>query len=384
MTTGSKVVNNLYVQSLGCGSAQLGAYYSKTWTGSNRSGNPNTWNSEEHPYEMTMYRYFNSGGVITRTNGTTFTGSINSCYGGAIFPDKWTSNDDLALISKLRERVAGSSFNAGVSLAEAPKGLDMIADSAKRIGYALRFVRKGKFENAYQALTGLDRDGKVSVKWKPSEKMAGRLYPKFDKEKFSKENTASNWLQLQYGWLPLLNDAKEGAEFLAQQTLPRKYKVRVRRHVTAPIQGAAYFTKWKGQNTVHGQIVATLVEVNVPALAGLTDPASVAWELVPYSFVVDWFIPIGEYLSARGLAQSLTGTFVTTKFTRGVATFVGFDQSVGLKSFSGASRYERCFVKRTVSTSLAIPLPEVKPLSEVFSWKRAANATALLINANKK
>lgn len=30
---------------------------------------------------------------------------------------------------------------------------------------------------------------------------------------------------------------------------------------------------------------------------GLVNPASLAWELIPWSFVVDWFIPIGPLLS---------------------------------------------------------------------------------------
>jgi hypothetical protein len=32
--------------------------------------------------------------------------------------------------------------------------------------------------------------------------------------------------------------------------------------------------------------------------AGVINPLSIAWELSPYSFVVDWFIPVGNVLSA--------------------------------------------------------------------------------------
>lgn len=31
---------------------------------------------------------------------------------------------------------------------------------------------------------------------------------------------------------------------------------------------------------------------------GLTNPASIAWELVPFSFVVDWFGTVGEFLAS--------------------------------------------------------------------------------------
>lgn len=31
---------------------------------------------------------------------------------------------------------------------------------------------------------------------------------------------------------------------------------------------------------------------------GLTNPAMVAWDLVPFSFVVDWFLPVGKFLNS--------------------------------------------------------------------------------------
>jgi hypothetical protein len=37
---------------------------------------------------------------------------------------------------------------------------------------------------------------------------------------------------------------------------------------------------------------------DLPARLGLLNPAEVIWELVPFSFVADWFLPIGDYLSA--------------------------------------------------------------------------------------
>jgi hypothetical protein len=37
---------------------------------------------------------------------------------------------------------------------------------------------------------------------------------------------------------------------------------------------------------------------DLPGLFGLVNPFEVAWEIVPFSFVADWFLPIGRYLSA--------------------------------------------------------------------------------------
>ncbi len=383
MTSGTKTVDLRTTVSLGCGTTKVGAYYSKTWNGTNRSGNPATRFSEEHPYSMSYIKENATvGTVYYKVGSSSFTGTIPSCFGGVGNSNKWTANDDIALIGKLREKVAGSGFNAAVSLAEGNKSLDMIFESATRLASALKDTRKGNLLGAYEALTGRLKNGQRSPKWGKNERILDRKVPKY-RDSIDK-NTASNWLQLQYGWLPLINDAEQAAKFLAQQSLPRVYKVRVRRQIVSPIVGASPTnTRFSGQSTESGQLVAILKEVNVAALSGLLNPAAVAWELVPYSFVADWFIPIGDYLDARGLAQSLTGTFVTTRKTRTRAEFIGFQPASAYKAFTGTYSYENVQLIRTVTSSLAIPLPEVKPLSEAFSWKRATNAVALLIQATR-
>lgn len=125
-----------------------------------------------------------------------------------------------------------------------------------------------------------------------------------------------------------------------------------------------------------GQIIYLRKEVNVPQLVGLMDPLSVAWELVPFSFVLDWFLPIGSWLSARGLSQAMTGTFVTTKriWVQGYAPY----RIVGSSTW-GADYYKSYYaLDRTISSELDVPLPSIKPLNKALSWKRAANALALL------
>lgn len=39
---------------------------------------------------------------------------------------------------------------------------------------------------------------------------------------------------------------------------------------------------------------------------GLTNPALVAWELVPFSFVFDWFISVGQYLQGITALHGVT------------------------------------------------------------------------------
>jgi len=291
----------------------------------------------------------------------SFTGQQNNISTLVGYSPSWDSNDDIALLGKLREAVAGSDFNAGVFLGEGKEALSMITSAASRIYRAYSATRKGDLVRARRFLvSGTDRS------------------------QLGRKVVANNWLELQYGWLPLLKDVHAGAEFLANQfsvPLTKKYTARSSRKTVQFAGDNPGFAIWSSQKAYsRGQIIAVLKEKDVVALSGLTDPASVAWELLPYSFVLDWFIPVGNYLSARGLAQSLTGTFVTS--IKHLIDCQGCKAPAGsVRSFRGPMNElsaKKVSFTRTISTSLSVPMPRAKGLAEVVSWKRAANAVALL------
>jgi hypothetical protein len=295
------------------------------------------------------------------TTWQTCTG-LNSGFTNAIgFTDPWGSNDDIALLGKLREAVAGSSFNAGVFLAESKPALAMIADSATRIYNAYKAARKGNFAHASTLL----------VRGTPRERLG-------------RKTVANSWLELQYGWLPLLSDCHEGAQFLAHHlNWPLQTRVRVSRKVKLVPKPSNYgMSIFAPESARRKTIIAYISEKSVAQLSGLVDPLSIAWEVVPYSFVVDWFIPIGNYLSARGLASSLTGLFVTSdkKFEKwnGLYTSASATYPRSFRNGNAGVGNTKISFSRTVSASLSVPLPTSKGLEKAASWRHCANAVALL------
>jgi len=290
----------------------------------------------------------------------------------------WTSNSEIALLGKLREACAGSDFNLAVSLAEAPKACEMIADTARRVAAALVYTRKGQFAKAHHALTkGKNRD------WFPFDYFRGR--------KSSVDTLSENWLALQYGWLPLMNDAENAAKFLAHHfEVPLSRVIRVK-HIQSPSNAAIFSTSGyllpSGAESYEiKRIKAVLREKNNAKLLGLLDPLSVAWELTPYSFVIDWFVPIGNFLSARALASSIEGTFVSSLMrTCSVGGMVKNPAGSGDVKIA-PSNYMRQLVglDRTVSTTLSVPSPMGNPVSKIVGWRHAANAVALLVGPTRK
>lgn len=121
------------------------------------------------------------------------------------------------------------------------------------------------------------------------------------------------WLRVQYGWNPLMQDV-EGAG----KALDRRER-----------NGDAYSAKVVGtvKNSISNHIgkvgsvltssiyqdcfqyfdftVKVMLWYNLDnplastfASLGLTNPAELIWERLPYSFVVDWFLPIGNWLQS--------------------------------------------------------------------------------------
>lgn len=321
----------------------------------------------DHAYTTYVNSEFSD--FVDLSDGRSFTNE-GAGAGALAVPDPFGPNLDLALISKLREKIAGSSFNAGIVLGEGKEALSMIGDSAIRIAKALYMLKRGRLRDAAHVLTsGTDR-------W-------------VKKPTFSKGKTISdNWLQLQYGWLPLVSDVYDGAQFLAHHlNVPMTTRMRVSKvHHFGKVHSQSVAvepikTKFLQRKT----ILVDLIEKDVAKLAGLQDPLSVAWELVPYSFVVDWFIPIGQFLSARGLASAIDANYIV--ITKSDGEVIGMKNAPGYDVISPCGGYRHrvvAFNRTAPSKLLSFPLPELKPLSAVASWKHCANAVALLVRPVSK
>jgi hypothetical protein len=115
------------------------------------------------------------------------------------------------------------------------------------------------------------------------------------------------------------------------------------------------------------------------------NPAELAWEVIPFSFVVDWAIPIGDTLSALDALRGVTGIQGTesakyTRVTKGWIRRPNY-QGVYLTSSTPGSVYYKGH-QRSVITS--IPLPPVPRWDPSSSWKTVANGLALLTAVNKR
>jgi hypothetical protein len=111
-----------------------------------------------------------------------------------------------------------------------------------------------------------------------------------------------------------------------------------------------------------------------PEALGLTDPISIAWEVTPFSFIVDWFTPIQSYLKERVQVGNVNVRLVTNKRSVTYTTALGW---AGYEPFDG-SRTDRQDVVFGRSIGDSLPKPPLPQFQNPFSWIHAANALAIL------
>jgi len=111
---------------------------------------------------------------------------------------------------------------------------------------------------------------------------------------------------------------------------------------------------------------------------GLINPAEVAWELTPWSFVVDWFIPVGNFLealTARAGVTFIDGCSAYKVVSDRHMTYMGYDSgALPLTNSFGITSHCESYTRRKLG---GFPYPGFYYKSP-FSSKHALNALALV------
>lgn len=265
----------------------------------------------ENPYSVYIKRYGEGGPIVygpkdafvwpyiyEHVSASSFT-AVNpsaSLLGFAPTVDQFSESE---MASLLRRRVLDTKVNLAVLIGESRQTVSMVLETASTLARAYSQVRRGNLVRAADIL-----------KVRPIKNTG--------------KGPASNWLAYHYGWVPLLSDVRGSAEHLARRVMATPFTQRV--NVTR--QKVDYFSS--GGYSVNGSVGfptdasasisgtittssrATVVfqtendKLREMSQLGFMNPALVAWELVPFSFVVDWFLPIGNFLEQFNAFTGLT------------------------------------------------------------------------------
>lgn len=272
------------------------------------------------------------------------------------------SNVILQAQSQLLENVRGHDFNLGTFAAQGGQTVSMVTSAIGAVGGAILDLKKGRFESAAR---------RFGVAPRPS--------------RLSQKDVAGRWLELQYGWLPLLSDVHEATKaYEVLTSSPRRTRVsaQVTKSQISEMSVSPALFSMKGNQRSSIRIIYEMTEVmDAPRSLGLTDPLTVAWELIPYSFVADWFIPIGTYLENLNQIPRLSGRFLTTIVNKGTSSSAPrpFSETGVIWTNPPICSYTFFHMNRDASTSLSVPTPTFNSLADAMSPKRIWNSLALLV-----
>lgn len=268
-------------------------------------------------------------------------------------------------------RLKGKKVDLGVAFGERDQVVRMVGSAARNIARAVRQVRRGHVRDAMRTL-GLS----TSV---------GQ--PRFS-------NWTSNWLAIQYGVKPTLSEIYGATEALSE--LPREtWRVSAKGTVTENEKGE--FRVLPDNSSAIGYLATaetkrggfTRIDA-VPdndlfislASIGVTNPLVVVWELVPVSFVVDWLLPVGDYLESLDALFAYKDIHVSTstmaRASWGLTGISGLrpGDRLAINDFSASKR--EFYLQRTITGAQAPPFPRIK---NPWSLGHMANGLALLAQA---
>jgi len=217
-------------------------------------------------------------------------------------------------------------------------------------------------------------------------------FTKVFSRKFALVKTLANLrLEYMYGVKPLLSSVFGCANELIRFTLRRSQLFKARS--TIRISGG----KRVRINTMYGPMLFTPDNLNLKMSTELgcylqvpgfdlqrfssLNPVSIAWELMPYSFVADWFLNVGGYL--RNLE---TGLLMGKRFLSGyrsdLAGFSGdgkyhFPADPGTSGYDTLSYDFKCY-RFDRYPVLTYPLPDYPSFQANLGSSRLLNGAALL------
>lgn len=200
------------------------------------------------------------------------------------------------------------------------------------------------------------------------------------------ERFSQKWLEYRYGWMPLIYDMEDAVKALsmAENKMARgRATYSETGSVTEVWTASSTATRsdWSEVLTferVHRGWAAAEFDI-MSSRFGL-DPIRTAWELVPFSFVMDWFVQVGDFIEATspfGAGRTLGSCYSckTTMRRELYRRMQALDSSASTgHGDSGSQLVQVETLTEYVRVPMGASLPGWNPR---LTWQRTVDAAAL-------
>lgn len=191
--------------------------------------------------------------------------------------------NDLVATRRLFAKVTNQKVDLATAFAEGAQTISLLADIIKRLSKLFLELKALKLTQAASDLIPILKDALP----------------------LTRKKVANDFLAFRYGISPLVSDLTGIAESLAAWAIHAPFtgcKAKSSKTYKS-VENSNYFCFQKTVTTTTDVTVRYKITFRINAEfakavdeLGFTNLANVEWELVPFSFVVDWFLPIGNFL----------------------------------------------------------------------------------------
>ena len=314
--------------------------------------------------------YLLASGTYSYAEGSYGTLSDGAAYEAMVFSsDPTTYNKAYArFIEKFQ-----TASQWAVNFAERESAALMIANRGGQLIKAFNWARKGRPDRAAKTLGISKRDLRRAKK--SYERATGNRWGRA-------KDVSATWLELHFGWSPLCDDIHAAAKTLVEDYPDRDVRASASRSTQ---QTGSYVPDVWTQNAArtYSCRIGAKVKVTNPNLylanqLGVLNPAAIAWELIPFSFVVDWFSSIGQVLNSLTdfVGVELKDAYTTESYRGDITLMMGSSSGKNTTVSTSGLRVRR----RLGITPPRIVRYEFKGLS----LTRGATAIALVVQTFQK
>lgn len=288
----------------------------------------------------------------------------SSTFASSVVRAAQTASNNKAY-AKMVEKVRGERVALSQTILEGREALNMIVNRSGQMTRAFRHLARGRF-------------------WLfLAELRIKNALPKHHGMRWNRPKDASSlWLEYHFGWSPLIADIAGAVGVLQDPIVLWQQRFRVRSqemiHYSYRQPGRDPVTVANGPIRLRTsyQLVAVIENPNFHRAnqLGFTNPGVNIWESVPFSFLIDWFYPVGAFLASANDFYGVTRR--DAQYTETYRAVVRSRLSAG-KTASFDLQYTR--THRYMGNIGFVPQSVFKRLS----YTRAATAVSLLVQVFK-